>query len=174
MRLGEAAEGVSLRPLKKSDSALLYEWISDRELRVLSAPYWPVSELDHEVWINTSIQKQKDVVIFGIHYMNQTVGLCKLFGIDWVSRSAELQIRIGNRAFQGKGVGTTAVNLLCNHGFADLGLHRIKLQVWETNELAKRAYGKAGFTIEGTMRDAVYLDGKFENVVLMARLASGR
>jgi len=83
-----------------------------------------------------------------------------------------LQIRIGNRVFQGKGLGTAAVKLLCHYGFADLGLHRIKLQVWETNERAKRAYEKAGFTIEGTMRDAIYIDGKFENVVLMSRLIS--
>lgn len=167
---GDMTEVVSLRPLKKSDSKLLYEWVSDRDLQVLSAPYWPVSELDHEVWIDKTLRKQDNAVVFAIHYSDQTVGLCKLVGIDWVSRSAELQIRIGNRIFQGRGIGTTAVNLLCRHGFVDLGLHRIKLQVWETNELAKRAYEKAGFKIEGILRDAAYVDGEFKNVVLMSRL----
>jgi RimJ/RimL family protein N-acetyltransferase len=173
MNLIEPTGEVSLRPLRTSDSALLYEWVTDRELRILSAPYWPVSEVDHQKWVEKALQRQEDAVILAIETISgATVGICKLLRIDWISRSAELQIKIGDPSHQGKGLGTAAVNLLCNHGFNDLGLHRIYLQVWSSNTRAKRVYEKAKFSKEGTLRDAAYVDGEFHDVVVMARLDS--
>jgi RimJ/RimL family protein N-acetyltransferase len=173
MTLEETPIGVALRPLRKSDSELLYEWIADRDLQILSAPYWPISEVDHKVWLDKTMQKQKDAVAFAIEMTNGvTIGICKLVGINWISRSAELQIRIGERAYQGMGLGTAAVQLLCDFGFRDLGLNRIQLHVFETNGLASRAYEKSGFTKEGIHRQAAYVDGKFVDILTMSRLAS--
>ncbi|MBR1121682.1 GNAT family N-acetyltransferase [Bradyrhizobium lablabi] len=50
------------------------------------------------------------------------------------------------------------------------GFHRIELTVRENNKNAIELYKKAGFEIEGLLRDAVQIDGAFENVVLMATL----
>ena len=49
----------------------------------------------------------------------------------------------------GHGYGTEATQLMVDHAFGTLGLHRIALYVFEFNERAIRAYRRCGFVIEG-------------------------
>jgi len=49
-------------------------------------------------------------------------------------------------------------------------LHRVELTVRETNTSAIALYAKMGFEVEGRFRDAVEVDGVYENVLGMARL----
>ena len=50
------------------------------------------------------------------------------------------------------------------------GLHRVELTVRQHNTNAIALYRKIGFEIEGLMRDAIKVDGVYENVVLMSLL----
>ena len=58
--------------------------------------------------------------------------------------------------------------LFVKYGFEDLGLHRISLRLFEDNERAYQSYQKAGFKMEGTFRDMVYLEGKYHNIIFMS------
>jgi methionyl-tRNA formyltransferase/L-amino acid N-acyltransferase YncA len=167
------SERVRLRPLQKTDAPLLYEWITDRELVIHNAPYFPVSESDHESWIERMMTKRSDLVIFVIEetVSEKAIGTCQLLNINWIHRSAELQIRIGDSANQGKGYGTEAVRLLCEFGFTDLNLHRIYLHVFAANRRAIRAYEKCHFKREGTLEKAAFINGSFIDVVLMAKIS---
>jgi ribosomal protein S18 acetylase RimI-like enzyme len=71
--------------------------------------------------------------------------------------------------FRGQGIGTklTKKALAAARAF---GLHRVELTVREPNAGAIELYKKEGFTIEGVQRDAVLVDGVYENVVCMAVL----
>lgn len=163
------ADRVRLRPLRRADAPLLYEWITHRELVILNAPYHPVSDVDHAAWVESMLTKRTDMVIFVIEELasNKAIGTCQLLNINWRHRSAELQIRIGDEAFRSKGHGTEAVKLLCHFGFADLNLHRIYLHVFETNKRAIRAYEKAGFLREGSLKEAAFIDGRWLDVAVM-------
>jgi RimJ/RimL family protein N-acetyltransferase len=57
------------------------------------------------------------------------------------------------------------------HGFAGLGLHRIALSVFAFNERAVRAYRKAGFRLEGRLREAIWRDGRYWDELQMGILA---
>lgn len=164
---------VKLRPLQRQDSALLYEWITDRDLVLLNSAYTPVSQNDHEQWIESILKKRPDLAFFAIEETesNLVIGTCQLFNINPVHRSAELQIRIGDKRFHGHGYGSDAIALLTAFGFRDLNLHRIYLQVFSTNKRAYSAYLKCGFKHEGTARQAVFLDGEWVDVELMAKLS---
>ena len=166
------SERVRLRPLQKTDAPLLYEWITDRELVIHNAPYFPVSESDHEAWIERMMTKRSDLVIFVIEEIasEKAIGTCQLLNINWIHRSAELQIRIGDVAYQGKGYGTEAVRLLYQFGFTDLNLHRIYLHVFADNLRAIRAYEKSGFGQEGVLREATCIDGEWGDVIVMGLL----
>jgi ribosomal protein S18 acetylase RimI-like enzyme len=50
------------------------------------------------------------------------------------------------------------------------GLHRIELTVRENNANAIELYRKVGFKVEGLQRDAVHIEGAYENIVCMALL----
>ena len=170
------AKRVRLRAMRREDSALLYEWINQRELVILNAPYHPVSELDHESWLESMLKKRFDLVIFVIEDIasEQAIGSCQLFNINWRHQSAELQIRIGYQRFQNQGLGSEAIQLLCRFGFDDLNLHRIYLSVFKNNERAIGAYRKCGFAEEGVMREAAFIDGQWLDVALMGLINDQR
>ena len=163
---------IRLRPMQKADAPLLYQWITNRELVIHNAPYFPVTESDHEAWIERMMTKCSDLVIFVIEELEsgRAIGTCQLVNINWIHRSAELQIRIGDSADQNRGIGSDAVNILCEFGYKDLNLHRIYLHVFANNNRAIRAYEKTSFKHEGLMRQAAFLNGERQDVVVMGRL----
>lgn len=162
---------ICLSPLTLSDSAILSRWINKRELVLMSAPYKPVNELQHNYWFK-SIQERNDVVVFGIRLLksNKLIGSCQLHSINPVHRTAELQIRIGEERESRQGHGTEALRLLLKFGFHDLNLNRIYLHVFKTNIPAIRAYEKVGFVREGILRSAAYIDGKYLDITVMGIL----
>lgn len=56
---------------------------------------------------------------------------------------------IGDSKNQGKGIGTFAVKEILNHGFNNLNLNRIQLNVLNYNHRAIKLYEKCGFKLEG-------------------------
>lgn len=62
--------------------------------------------------------------------------------------------------YRGKGMGRDLVELLTKVGFSTLDLHRISLSVHTVNRNAIAAYVKAGYIIEGLIRDVLFFDGK--------------
>lgn len=91
--------------------------------------------------------------------------------IDWRARSANFRICIFGAAGRDRGLGSWAVALTRDYAFAELGLHRLELDVFSINPRAERVYERAGFRREGVLRDAVLLpDGTYCDDVLMAIL----
>ena len=163
---------VELAPLRREDLEPLFAWINDQNLVQRSAPYAPVSEADHREWFKR-IQSEESTAIFGIRELgaDRLIGSCQLVAIDGRHLCAELQIRIGDAAARGRGLGTEAVELLLDHAFAELGLHRVQLEVFAGNEQAMRSYEKAGLRREGVLREKALIDGRRTDVVVMAILA---
>jgi RimJ/RimL family protein N-acetyltransferase len=89
-----------------------------------------------------------------------------------VNRCAEFGIFIGEKEFWNQGLGTEATRLVLKHGFEDLNLHSIYLNVYSTNPRAKKAYEAAGFVQEGVQREAVFKNGRFIDLILMSILQS--
>src|SRR5712664_805598 len=159
--------GIVLGPVMDEDSETLFRWINDRELVLLNGPYQPVASLHHRDWFR-SVQDRPDAVIFAIRDRDgRLVGTCQLVNRSPVHRSAELQIRIGDAQHRGRGYGTKAVELLLQFAFRDWNLHRVQLFVIEGNEAALRTYEKCGFKREGVLREAVHVDGKYRDLVVM-------
>lgn len=162
---------IILAPLMPDDMQVLFEWINDRNQTLYNSPYKPVHYAQHKAWFE-NIQKRTDLSFFTIRKQltSQIIGTCQLHSINYVSRSAELQIRIGNIDERDKGYGNQAIRLLVDFGFNDLNLNRIFLHVFATNTRAIRVYENAGLIREGLLRKAVYLDGNYVDVVIMAIL----
>lgn len=114
-------------------------------------------------------QDRRDLLIFSPD--GAVLGESVVNEIDWRARSANFRICIFGAAGRGRGLGSWAVALTRDHVFADLGLHRLELDVFSVNPRAEHVYAKAGFRREGVRRDAILLpDGARCDDVLMAIL----
>jgi RimJ/RimL family protein N-acetyltransferase len=164
---------VRLRALCRGDVELLRLYINDPDVMQFSNQFRPVGDMEQEDWYK-SVLAAHDSVWFGIADKQQKeealIGTCCLVGIDWISRSAELRIRLGDKSRWGKGNGSEATCLLLQYGFLDLNLERIWLRVFASNSRARQLYEKSGFKVEGTLRQATFIHGKADDVILMGLL----
>ena len=100
------------------------------------------------------------------------VGTCAFSQLDGENGSALYHITIGESDAWGKGYGTEATQMMLDHAFGTLGLHRIALYVFEFNERAIRAYKRCGFVVEGRSRESIWRDGRWWDEVTMSVLHS--
>ena len=72
--------------------------------------------------------------------------------------------------WQGKGAGTALMQAAIDLADKWLNLTRLELEVYTDNEPAIRLYEKFGFTIEGTLAQHSFRDGRYVDSHLMALL----
>lgn len=85
-------------------------------------------------------------------------------GNGWVG------IGIGERDCWGRGYGTDAMKVLLRYAFTEINLHRVSLGVFDYNARAIKSYEKAGFVLEGRMREAMHRDRKYWDILFMGVL----
>jgi RimJ/RimL family protein N-acetyltransferase len=110
-------------------------------------------------------------VSFVIDVDGAAVGSVSLFDFDELARHAEVGIALVPEA-RGNGIGTAAISQIVEFAFVRCNLRRVHLQVIESNLGAIRAYEKAGFVVEGRLRQHAWVRGKYEDIVVMGILRS--
>jgi RimJ/RimL family protein N-acetyltransferase len=113
-----------------------------------------------------------DSLAYGIHERatERLVGLTTFSSLDPDNSSVLFHITIGERDAWGRGYGTETAELMLGHAFERIGLHRVGLSVFAFNERAIHSYEKAGFRVEGRLRDAITRDGRFWDEIQMGVL----
>lgn len=165
-------EQVCLRPITEADTDWIVRWRNTPSVMrnfIFREPFTPEM---HRNWLATKVATRQ-VVQYMIEEKatGRPVGSVYFRDVDPVNHSAEYGIFIGEEDARGRGIGTETARLFTAFGFAHLGLHRISLRLLADNLPARRSYEKAGFAVEGTFHDMVLLDGRYRDVVFMAKLA---
>lgn len=151
-----------------------YGWFNDAETtRFMQQRYFPNTVQKQLKHLQDAILAASDKIQLGILPTGekQIIGVISLNTIDFLNRRAEISIIIGEKKFLGRGLGTEAIKLLLGHAFGRLNLHKVGLGVLSGHTAAIRSYEKAGFVIEGILKDEVLLDGQYHDVTRMGVLA---
>ena len=162
-----------LRELERKDLQQINRWRNDAELiSQLGAPFRYINlDVDAE-WFESYMKNRSNAVRCAVvaEADDAIIGLISLTSVDWLNRSAELQIMIGDKANRGKGIGTFAVRHMLSHAFSNMNLHRVELSVLESNLAARHLYEKCGFAKEGVRRCCRFKNGKYETMLLYGLL----
>lgn len=108
---------------------------------------------------------------FAVDVDDVLVGRAAMFAVDDLARNAEIGLSV-LPDHRGKGYGRDVLRVLLGYGFRSRNLHRIHLQTLASNEPAMRAYRAAGFVEEGRRREHAWVEGRYDDVVLMSVLRS--
>jgi RimJ/RimL family protein N-acetyltransferase len=93
------------------------------------------------------------------------LGTIWLWNMNGRLGGAELSMFIVAEENRGKGVGTDAINAMLDFAFGNLEHYRIWLTALASNEPARRAFERAGFTKEGVVRGHYLRQGqRFDSV----------
>jgi RimJ/RimL family protein N-acetyltransferase len=91
--------------------------------------------------------------------------------VNKADRNARLGIGLYDAARLGQGIGRAAIRAVFPHAFSVMGLHRLSLRVLAYNARAIACYRACGFVEEGREREAAFVDGAWQDDVLMGCLA---
>lgn len=164
---------VILRALTISDLPLTLKWHNKADIvDMYSGHPFPVNEEMERKWYEKILYSNIPTTVFGIELVSEQllIGITLLKDINFLNRSAETAIYLGDTDSRGKGLSYEALMQTIEFAFSQLGLNRVWLKVRTDNTPAIELYKKAGFIQEGTLRQAVYKKGLYYDVNVLSIL----
>lgn len=99
------------------------------------------------------------------------LGIVELFNINWVHRSCELGIMLGEPSGRNRGYGYEAIMLALDYAFEILNLNSVHLIHGEFNHRGHALYLKCGFKDAGRLRNHRIFGREFYDTIYMDILA---
>lgn len=160
---------VSLRLMDQEDTDRIVRWRNQDFVRRCFIYQKDFTRESHENWVRTMIDTGAAIqFMICVGEGQKPVGSVYLRDIDRTHKKAEYGIFIGEKEAWGQGYGTWAARKMIAYAFGQEGLHKLMLRVLSENRRAIRSYEKAGFVQEACLRDEVFLEGQYKDVILMA------
>jgi len=166
---------IILKPLSIENVKSFYNWINDEEVIKYSLSSFAQMKTKSAIdkWFLSLLSDENDLNLgIFLDSTNELIGYAGLCKISPSNQSAEYFIFIGAREQWGRGLGTAVSKQILHKGFIDYNLNRIMLTVSEPNVGGFKAYQKAGFQLEGRLREASLRDGQFHDKLIMSLLKS--
>jgi len=155
-----------LSPIDRADAEEFTKWVNDLEVtRTLSIFNLNIN-YDVELDIIDKISKDHNYSIIDIKN-DKLIGIVGLSNIDYLHRTAEIGIFIGDKSYWNKGYGEEAMKLLLKYSFSYLNLRNVMLRVYSYNHSAIKCYEKIGFKMIGKRRNAIQFDMKEHDIIFM-------
>ena len=162
---------VYLRPLEKADAPVLATWFNDPEVTRNLLTYRPMTVAAEEEFIAKMNAHELEVGLgIVVRETERFIGTAGLHRTDVRNRHTAFGISLGDKGAWGKGYGTETTRLLVKHAFETLNLNRVWLLVHEYNQRGIRAYEKAGFRVEGRLRQDTFREGRYWDTLVMGIL----
>ncbi len=160
-------EKVMLRAIEMKDCDMLLKLINDPDTeKMLGGASFPISEQHQKAWIEKQAANQ-GVLRCIVETIDGgcAVGTVILSGIDYQNGNAEIHIKLSAEEGRGKGYGSDAIKAIVRYAFEELRLHCIYATVLEYNIASAKMFEKCGFEREGILKERVYKNGKFVDMI---------
>lgn len=167
-------ELTNLRPIDRLDRPLVFDWLSAPEnsrwwgwtdlLPTEAATNWMVDE-----WLALA-QLYRHPVAWIVETLDgDPIGLVVLSDIEPLDRRTELSFFLVASA-RNRGLGSDMLQTVVEALFSDLGYHRITVKTEDHNQAAQALLARHGFRIEGRLREARYIDGRWHDMLIYGRI----
>jgi len=127
---------------------------------------------EHRRYVETAVASER-AVFLGIETLEapRLIGVVWLWDVDARHRRAEIRIVIGDPDTRGRGFGTDAIEALAAYAFEQRALRKLYAYVHAQNGASRRAFERAGFTLEATLEREALRDGRETDVHRLRRFA---
>jgi ribosomal-protein-alanine N-acetyltransferase len=154
----EIGDGFHLAPIGPPDKAAYLQHFADPVIgRMLLAVPVPYTEADADQWIAHRLENAREREIqFGIRlgdgFLIGGIGLVE--GRSSAIYNGEIGYWLAAE-YRGRGLMPRAIRVFAEYAFRELQLHKLTATTYPFNPSSARALGKAGFTLEGRLREHV-------------------
>lgn len=159
---------VTLRDLMYEDLATLVSWRNDPVVARHLADRLKTKD-EAEAWFHRLRANPKTwlkaILVDGV-----LSGYAAVESVDDRNQKCEVAIVVGESESWGAGVGRLVLGEMLRYAFAELHMHRVFAAVCRGNDRSERLVRRAGFVLEGTMRDSLLVAGKFTDLLCFSLL----
>ena len=163
---------VRLRTFTEGDVLKAYSFMNDYEVikNVNADAIFPTSLDEEEKFIFSEQEKYNLCYDFAIETLEsmEFIGCCSVKDTNFKDRTCGIGIIIGNKDYWGKSYGEDAIRVLLKFIFNELNFRKVKLSVFDFNKRAINCYKKIGFIREGILKQEIYREGQYHDVINMA------
>ncbi len=136
-----------------------------------NTPTYSIEDISR--WVNAHNSKQDELLLVVVDTLrNEIIGHVGLYDIDSVSGKTEYGILLADDESRGKGYGTKCTMTLLDYAFNTLKLHKVTAEVLAENKASEAMFKKCGFLIDGILRDDVFKNDRYYNVLAMSILST--
>lgn len=164
-------QSVFLRPITEEDVDSIYECFQDEEIMYMTGTrnILTKDQISEALSRFSEDSTRCDFAICLVEN-SRVVGDLAIMEIDLDDKKAIFRIALHRIEDCGKGYGAEAVQLVQQFSFEELQLNRLELQVYSHNIRGIKSYEKVGFKKEGTLRQSLYMNGKYSDEIIMSIL----
>ena len=147
------------------------EWLCDHDVNRYLESRFLRHDMTSTAAFVSAMREHPDVLMLGIHSLasGTHVGNIKLGPIDRNHGIADIGLMIGERSAWGRGVASDAIDTVVRIAGQQLRLRKVTAGCYASNVGSEIAFRKAGFHVEATRKNHFLLDGRPEDLRLMAR-----
>jgi ribosomal-protein-alanine N-acetyltransferase len=157
-----------LRPLTVDDLQGNYpNWLNNQQIvEYNSHGRFPYSlEFLKDYILNCNKNKNSIVLAIEDKESKSHIGNISLQSINWIDRNSEIAFLLGEKEFWGKGIMFEAGQILINHAFMNLNLHRVCCGTSSKNVGMQKLAQKLGMNQEGVRKEAIYKMGLYYDII---------
>ena len=171
----EIDDDLELRLLARHHADELFALFdANREHLAPWLPWVPLTKTadDTRAFIDRSLSETASNGCFnlGIWWRGEIAGCVGMHLVDWPNRRTTIGYWLGAR-FQGKGIMTRCCRAVVDHGFREMGLHRIGLKAAVDNPKSCAIAERLGMKLEGVERDGEKVGDRHHDMAVYAILA---
>lgn len=161
---------VYLRAFEPDDYKTTIKWRKDDVIwDMLGGTKYFVSEAYEKQWIENAIFNSKDVKLaVCLVENNKHIGNVYMTNINEINRSCYSHVLIGEKEYWGHGYARETLLLAIDYMFNERNIHRIQANILTSNIASLKMHEKCGYKLEGTLREAVYKNGKYQDQYVLA------
>ena len=119
---------------------------------------------------NDGIESQRWYYYLILNEKGQKIGNVKIGPFDLRNKTSDLVCLIGNRSYLGRGLASKAIALANQVAFDQHDIRRLQSGMYASNIPSIKAYTKAGWFIEATMKGFYWVNNQPEDRVCVACL----
>jgi UDP-4-amino-4,6-dideoxy-N-acetyl-beta-L-altrosamine N-acetyltransferase len=165
-----AFEDCSMRPLRAEDAQRLLRWRNSERIRANMYTDHKISPAEHNAWLARALSDDRaSYLIF--EYRRRPVGFVSFTGIDHLQGRCSWGFYLGETDVP-RGMGSVMQCFALDHAFSVLGIRKLCSEVFAFNAESVSLHQKFGFSQEGRMVQHCLKNGRFEDIVSLAKFGS--
>jgi UDP-4-amino-4,6-dideoxy-N-acetyl-beta-L-altrosamine N-acetyltransferase len=162
---------IELVPLTEEDLERVRAWRNLPEVSQYMYTEDEISKEQQENWFR-KIQQEENSKYWVIKYGDEKLGVANLADIDKRNSKCYWGFYLGNSNLRGKGIGAKVEYNVLQYVFDELKLNKLCGEVFSFNEKVVAMHEKFGFRREGYLRNHIYKNNKYHDVVVIGLLSS--